>query len=84
LDAGVQKMILKDRGILRVNAGDIFHTVIRHDNTTVAKQMVAWRTVKSDTQRIGVAFSYRFGKDTNNRKRNHNTGGAAEEQGRVN
>jgi hypothetical protein len=84
LSAGVQKIILKDKGTLRISANDIFHTNIRHDNTTVAKQMVAVRTVKSDTQRIGIAFSYRFGKDTNNRKRNHTTGGAAEEQGRVN
>jgi len=84
LEAGVQKKILKDRIILGINANDIFHTIIRRDNTTVAKQMVAWRTVKSDTQRIGISLSYRFGKDTNNRKRNHNTGGAAEEQGRVN
>jgi len=84
LDAGVQKMILKERGTLRINANDIFHTSIRHDNTTVSKQMVATRTVRSDTQRMGIAFSYRFGKDTNNRKRNHNTGGAVEEQGRVN
>jgi len=84
LNAGVQKIILKDRGTLRINANDIFHTMIGNDNTTIAKQMVATRTVKSDTQKIGIAFSYRFGKDNNKGKRNHTTGGAAEEQGRVN
>jgi hypothetical protein len=84
LDAGIRKVILKDKGTIQLNAVDIFHTVIRHDNTTASKQLLAWRTVTTDTQRVGIAFSYRFGKDTNNRKRNHNTGGAAEEQGRVN
>lgn len=84
LNAGVAKMILKEKGTLQVNANDIFHTIVRKETTTVNAQMDTWRTVKADTQRIGIAFSYRFGKDNNNRKRNHNTGGAAEEQGRVN
>jgi hypothetical protein len=83
LNGGIQKMILKEKGTLKLSVNDIFHSVIRRDNTT-AKDLVARRTVETDTRRIGIAFSYRFGKDTNNRKRNHNTGGAAEEQGRVN
>lgn len=84
LNAAVQKMILKNKGSLKLNANDIFHTIIRHDHITTAKQMLTDRTFETDTRRIGIAFSYRFGKDTNNRKRSHNTGGAAEEQGRVN
>ncbi|OQP61153.1 hypothetical protein A3860_05390 [Niastella vici] len=83
LNAGVQKMILKDKGSLKLSANDIFHTIIRRDNITASQQMVAWRRTQTDTQRIGIAFSYRFGKDTNTRKRNHNTGGAADEQGRL-
>jgi hypothetical protein len=84
LNAAIQKMILKDKGSLKLNVNDIFHTITRHDHITTAKQMLTDRTVTTDTRRIGIAFSYRFGKDTNNRKRNHPTGGAAEEQGRVN
>jgi len=83
LNAGVQKIILKDKGSLKLNANDIFHTIIRRDHITPSQQMVAWRRTETDTQRIGIAFSYRFGKDTNTRKRNHNTGGAADEQGRL-
>jgi hypothetical protein len=84
MNAGLQKMILKEKGTLRVTANDIFHTLIRRDHITATAQLLAWRQVTTDTRRIGIAFSYRFGKDTNNRRRNHNTGGAAEEQGRLN
>ncbi|WP_165759068.1 outer membrane beta-barrel protein [Niastella yeongjuensis] len=83
LNGGIQKLILKEKGTLKISVDDIFHTRIRRDHITTA-EMLALRRVKTDTRRIGIAFSYRFGKDTNNRKRNHNTGGAAEEQGRVN
>lgn len=83
LDAGIQKLILKERGTLKVSVNDLFHSIIRNDLITTA-EMISKRRVETDTQRIGFALSYRFGKDTNNRKRNHNTGGAAEEQGRVN
>jgi hypothetical protein len=83
LNGGIQKMILKEKGTLKVSVNDIFHSRIRRENITTA-EMVSQRRVETDTRRIGIAFSYRFGKDTNNRKRNHNTGGAAEEQGRVN
>lgn len=83
MDAAVQKIILKQKGAIRVNANDIFYTFIRRENTTVDKQMYTWRSVRTDTRRIGISFSYRFGKDTS-RKRNHNAGGASEEQGRVN
>lgn len=84
LDAGLQKLILNNKGSLKLSVNDIFHTIIRRDNITASQQMVAWRRLETDTRRIGIAFSYRFGKDTNNRKRNHNTGGAADEQGRLN
>jgi hypothetical protein len=84
MNAGLQRMILKEKGTLKVSVNDIFKTMIRRDDIAASKQMVTWRRVETDSRRIGIAFSYRFGKDTNNRKRNHNTGGAAEEQGRLN
>jgi hypothetical protein len=84
MNAGIQKLMLKEKGTLKVNANDIFHSIIRREHITTANQIITKRRVETDTRRIGIAFSYRFGKDTNNRKRNHNTGGAAEEQGRVN
>lgn len=83
LDGGIQKLILKEKGTLKVSVNDVFQTMIRRELITTA-EMISQRRVETDTRRIGIAFSYRFGKDANNRKRNHNTGGAAEEQGRVN
>ena len=83
LNGGIQKLIMKEKGTLKVSVNDIFRSMIRRDVITTAA-LVSQRRLETDTRRIGVAFSYRFGKDTNNRKRNHNTGGAAEEQGRVN
>ncbi|AEW00495.1 TonB-dependent receptor plug [Niastella koreensis GR20-10] len=83
LNGGIQKMILKEKGTLKLSVNDIFQGMIRRDHITTA-EILSQRRVETDTRRIGIAFSYRFGKDTNNRKRNHNTGGAAEEQGRVN
>jgi hypothetical protein len=84
LNAGIQKMILKDKGSLKLSVNDIFRTTIMRNNITAAQQLFIRRTVETDTRRIGIAFTYRFGKDNNNRKRNHSTGGAADEQGRVN
>lgn len=84
LNGGIQKTILKEKGTLKVSINDIFHSTIRRDHITTAEESVSQRRIETDTRRVGFAFSYRFGKDSNNRKRNHNTGGAAEEQGRVN
>jgi hypothetical protein len=83
LNAGIQKLIVKEKGTLKISINEIFHSMIRRDHITTEK-ILSQRRVENDTRRIGLAFSYRFGKDTNNRKRNHNTGGAAEEQGRGN
>lgn len=84
LDAGLQKSILHTNGNLRLVLNDIFHTVKFHERTTLPAEMTAVRYSSSDTRRVGVSFSYRFGKQANARKRNHNTGGAEDEQGRVN
>jgi hypothetical protein len=83
INTGVQKTILKDKATVKLSINDIFQSIIRRDKTLGIKQMTSYRTVESDTRRIGLSFSYRFGKDTNNRRRNHHSG-AAEEQGRVN
>jgi hypothetical protein len=83
IDAGVQKTMLKDKGTVRVNMSDIFHTMIRHDQFIGIPFMQSQRRLENDTQRIGIAFSYRFGAAANNRRRNQHSGGATEEQGRL-
>jgi hypothetical protein len=80
----VQKKIWKDKASLRISVDDVFHSWIRHNRSVSIKQAQFFQTNESDTQRIGVAFTYRFGKDTFARKRRHNDNAADDEKGRVN
>ncbi|WP_428660169.1 outer membrane beta-barrel protein [Runella sp.] len=80
----VQKKIWKDKASIRISADDIFHSWIRHNRSVSIRQAQFFQTNESDTQRIGVAFTYRFGKDTFARKRRHNDNAADDEKGRVN
>jgi hypothetical protein len=82
MNAGVQKMILKNKVTVRLNMNDIFHTIVRRNTTIGLDDIKATRIIENDTRRIGISVNYRFGKETNNRRRNHDSG-AAEEQGRM-
>lgn len=80
----LQKKIWKDKASIRLSVDDVFHSWIRHNRSVSIKQAQFFQTNESDTQRIGVAFTYRFGKDTFARKRRHNDNAADDEKGRVN
>jgi len=84
LDAGIQKSLFNSKASLRLTVNDMFHSVKLHDKTTLPGEMTAYHSTVSDTRRIGFSFNYRFGKQANARKRDHNTGGAEDVQGRVN
>lgn len=79
----VQKKIWKDKASIRLTIDDVFHSWIRHNRSVGIKQAQFFQTNESDTQRIGVAFTYRFGKETFARKRRHNDNAADDEKGRV-
>ncbi len=83
-DAGVQKTFLKGKGNVKLSFNDIFQTLIYRDETVSILQTSAYHTGETDSQRVGLSFNYRFGKDAFSRKRNHNNGGADTEQDRVN
>ena len=83
-NAAVQKNIWKDKASLRLTLEDIFHSRKNHDQTTDIPHAAAFHTYIEDSQRIGLAFNYRFGRETNSRKRRRDNTGADEEQGRVN
>lgn len=83
-DAGIQKTMAKGKGSFKLSFNDIFHTFITKDQTIAIQQTSAFHSSKSDTQRIGLSFSYSFGKDAFARKRNRNNIGADTEQERVN
>ncbi len=84
ISAGLQKSVLGKKGRIRLEMNDIFNTRNSSIRTIGIQQVTAMTWRKGDTQRIGVSFSYRFGREANSRKRNHDQGGAADEQGRVN
>ncbi|HSC39136.1 MAG TPA: outer membrane beta-barrel family protein, partial [Chitinophagaceae bacterium] len=83
ISAGIQKNILKSKGTLRLKMDDIFHTTTRNAKSVAIPQVTTYLTSQSDTRQLGLSFSYRFGKDINARKRNHNTGGAGDEEKRT-
>ena len=83
-NAAVQKNIWKDKASLRLTMEDIFHTRKNHDQTTDIPNTAAFHTYIEDSQRIGLALNFRFGKESNSRRRKRDNTGADEEQGRVN
>ncbi|MBE7170059.1 MAG: outer membrane beta-barrel protein [Williamsia sp.] len=84
INAGMQKKILKDRGSLRLSVDDLFHSWVYHNRSVSVKQAQYFQVSESDTQRAGIAFTYRFGRDDNAKKRRHTDNAADEEKGRVN
>jgi len=83
ISAGIRKTILSGQGTLSVNVNDLFNKFNFGGQTIGISQVSAFSTRASDTRRIGVAFTYRFGKAANARKRNTN-GSAEDEKGRTN
>ncbi|MEO5893761.1 MAG: TonB-dependent receptor [Ferruginibacter sp.] len=81
--AAAQKKVLKDKGSIRIIAEDIFHSWIQKDRSTGIKQALSYHTGEWDTQRFGIAFSWRFGNDTFARKRRQTENAAEQEKGRV-
>ncbi|MGC4100334.1 outer membrane beta-barrel protein [Ferruginibacter sp.] len=81
--AAVQKKILKNKGSLKLNVEDIFHSWITEDNSLALKQSSFYRHSENDTRRIGIAFSYSFGKEIFARKRKHTDNAADAEKTRV-
>lgn len=81
---GIQKKILKDKGSIRLIMEDIFHSWIQKDNTVSIKQASSYHINHSDTQRVGLAFTWRFGKDSFASKRKHIDNAADAETERAN
>lgn len=83
VNASVQKKIWSGKGSIRISAEDIFHSWVYHNRSISLKQSDYFQTTRTDTQRIGIAFTYRFGKDTFARKRRYNNNGTDDEKERV-
>jgi hypothetical protein len=69
MNVALQKKIWNERGSIRIGVDDIFHSWKFRNYSFGLKQSSYYQTSESDTQRFNVSFSYRFGKDSNSRKR---------------
>lgn len=79
----MQKKILKDKGAIKMNINDIFHSDTFRERIENFQNIYQYRNTINDTQRIGFAFSYRFGNEKYARKRRHQDNAAQDETGRV-
>ncbi len=79
----MQKKILKDKGAIKLNINDIFHSDTYQERIENFQNIYQNRVNINDTQRIGLAFSYRFGNEKYARKRRNRDNSASEETERV-
>ena len=82
LNAAIQKKILNNKGSIKLNMRDVFHTF--SPSGTITNIVGATATYHNfvDTQVETLAFTYSFGKSTNVPEKRE-TGGADSEQGRA-
>lgn len=83
MNAAIQKKILKGKGNLKINVEDIFRTMKWEEETKGLKQAQWHRTSYNDTRRVGISFSYSFGKEIFARKRRYNDNTADDVKERV-
>jgi len=81
LDAGVQKMLLKNKGSLKFGVRDIFNSQ-NFSGTVNYQDIDAYIKNIRDSRTYSLTFSYRFGKPLKNQQ-HRRTGGASDEQSRV-
>lgn len=82
INAGIQKKVLKNKGTLRLNARDLFHTTRAGGViTNIATATASYRNYL-DTRVVAFGFTYNFGKTINNPVK-RNTGGAETERSRA-
>lgn len=82
-NAGIQKKILKNKGSVRIYMDDIFHSWVYNNRSVSLKNADYSQISTSDTQRLGIAFTYAFGKDTFTRKSRHRDNALDEEKSRL-
>jgi hypothetical protein len=79
--AGISKKILKDKGVIKLNASDVFYTnQIEGQIRNISNANASWYSL-FDSRVVTFTFSYRFSKGENLKLRQ--TGASQEEQKRV-
>jgi iron complex outermembrane receptor protein len=79
VSAGVQKLILKKKGTLKLNVTDIFWTNLPRATITYDNYIEKWHAQR-ETRVANLSFSYRFGKKTVAGARKRSTGSEEERQ----
>ena len=77
LSAGVQKMILQNKGTVKFNITDIFWTNLPEGDITYVNYKEHWHAHR-ETRVATLAFTYRFGKKTVQAARKRTTGSEEE------
>jgi hypothetical protein len=83
VNAGIQKKIWKDKGSIRINMDDIFHSWVYENRSVGLAQAYSFQISESDTQRLGIALTYRFGKEVFKRKSKYTNHTLDEEKSRM-
>jgi hypothetical protein len=83
VNSGIQKKIWKNKGSIRFNVDDMFHSWVARERSVGLAQAYSFQTNESDTQRFGIALTYNFGKDTFTRKSKHKNNALDEEKNRM-
>ncbi|MEO8762896.1 MAG: outer membrane beta-barrel family protein [Ginsengibacter sp.] len=73
VNAGVQKILMKDKATLRLNFNDIFKTINWYGTSNFAGQDL-YATAFWDPRNVTIGFSYKFGSREVKAARKHNTG----------
>jgi hypothetical protein len=81
LDAGLQKLILKKKGTLKLGIRDIFNSQNFSGNINYQDIDAYVKNIRND-RTVSLTFTYRFGKPMKNQS-HRRTGGASDEQSRV-
>ncbi len=79
LSAGVQKLILKNKGTIRFNISDIFWTNLPKAVITYNNYIEKWHA-KRETRVANLTFTYRFGNNKVQAARRRTTGSEEERQ----
>lgn len=82
VNAALQKKIFKEKGSIKLSVDDMFRSWVYRNRSFALKQAEFYHESYADTQRFGVAFNYRFGKENQSRRRRSDTNG--EERERLN
>lgn len=81
VNAGIQKLVLKNKGTIKVSIRDIFYTQPASGDINFQRTEAHFNQ-NSDTRVANFSFTYRFGKPIKGAQK-RKTGGAGDEQNRV-